>query len=84
MTVHEQIKQEVDLFPNDLAQMALELILFIKAQYPAIDDERLEEDFLWQKVLETKQYRQQHPEEVVTVTAEEWEKLSAELDEDQA
>jgi hypothetical protein len=80
MTVHEQIKHEVDALPAELAREVLDFTLFVKARYTDADEQRIEEEFLWQKVLEAREYRRQHPEDVMTVTAEEWETLSAELE----
>jgi hypothetical protein len=50
-------------------------LLFVKAR-------RAEENFLWQQVKETQSYRRRHPDQVGTVTAEEWDKLSAHLDDE--
>ncbi|MCU0493672.1 MAG: hypothetical protein MUD01_18950 [Chloroflexaceae bacterium] len=71
--VHDMVKQEVDTLPDVLAGEVLDFVFFLKARYA-------EEAFLWTKVEEAQQHRRQHPEEVQTVTAEEWEQLTEHLD----
>jgi hypothetical protein len=51
----------------------LDFVLFVKARHN-------EEAFLWQQVEATDDRRHQHPEEVQTVTAAEWDALTAELE----
>lgn len=72
-TVYDVLKQEIDALSEELAAEVLDFVLFVKAQ-PA------EELFLWQQVEAAQTYRQQHPDEVFTVTAEEWEENSAYLE----
>jgi hypothetical protein len=73
--VHEVLKEEIDSLSEELAAEVLDFILFVKAQ-PA------EELFLWQQVEVAQTYRQQHPDDVFTVTAEEWEEYSAYLEDE--
>ncbi len=73
MTVHEMLQQEIETLPPNLAEEVFDFVLFVKARH-------VEEGFLWQQVQETRAYRQRQKEEVMTVTAEEWDKLTAHLD----
>lgn len=76
-TVHQRLKSEVDLLPDDIASEVFDFLLFVK-------ERRAEEAFLWQQVEATHKYRQQHPEDVMTVTAEEFDKLTAYMDDEPA
>ena len=73
-TVREMIQQEIATLPEPLAEEIFDFVLFIKAR-------RAEEEFLWKQVKETHSYRQQHPEDIMTVTLEEWEAQTRHLDE---
>jgi hypothetical protein len=73
--VRELLKHEVELLADDLAEEVLDFVLFVRAR-------RKEEEFLWQQVEETRAYRQQHSQEVVTVTAEEWERATSQFTDD--
>ena len=75
-TVHEALRQETEHLPEDLAREALDFILFTKVR-------REEEAYLWDQVEEAQAYRQNHPDSVVTVTAEEWEKHTAGMDDEE-
>lgn len=66
-TIQETLKQEIETLPDTLAESVLDFILFIKARHS-------EDMALWKEVEATQAYRQEHPEEVQTVTAAEWEK----------
>jgi hypothetical protein len=68
LTVHEMLQQEILLLPEPLAEEVFDFLLFIKARHA-------EEDFLWQQIEATRAYRQQHLDEVRTVTADEWAAL---------
>ncbi|MBI4704544.1 MAG: hypothetical protein HY744_25860 [Deltaproteobacteria bacterium] len=72
-TVHDLLEREIASLPEALAREALDFILFMKLR-------RAEEEYLWKQVEEAKEHRRQHPEEVRTVTPEEWEDLSAHPD----
>ncbi len=74
-TIHKVLQQEIEALSPALIEEVLDFVLFVKAR-------RAEEIFLWQQVEETQQYRRQHPDEVMTVTTEEWDKLSAHLDDE--
>lgn len=73
-TVHETLREEVDGLPEALAQEALDFVLFVKNRHA-------EDQFLWAQVEQAQRHRAEHPEEVMTVTAEEWEKLTGEGEE---
>ncbi len=75
LTVYELLKREIESLPEALAEEAFDFILFMKAR-------RAEESFLWQQIEETRSYRQQHPEEVMTVTSEEWDTFTSHLEDD--
>jgi hypothetical protein len=75
LTMREMLKQEIDSLPDPLAEEVFDFVLFVKAQHA-------EEAFLWQQVEETQAYRQQHPQEVMTVTPAEWEERSSYLEDE--
>jgi hypothetical protein len=68
-TVHEALREEIAGLPEPLAREALDFILFVK-------DRHAEEQFLWAQVEETRRHRAEHPDEVTTVTADEWDRLT--------
>jgi hypothetical protein len=72
-TVHQMLLDEISSLPESLAEEVFDFVLFAKAR-------RAEEEFLWKQVKETRSYRQQHPEDLMTVTPEEWDTLTAHLD----
>ncbi len=59
------LHQEIVGLPENLATEVLDFVQFLKAR-------RTEETFLWERVEATRAHRQEHPDEVRTVTAEEW------------
>lgn len=59
------LEQEIRVLPDDLTIEVLDFVQFLKAR-------RAEDSFLWQQVVETRAYREQHPEEVWTVSADEF------------
>ena len=71
-TIHQKLKREIETLPDTLAESVFDFVLFIKARHS-------EEVALWQEVEATRAYRLQHPDEVHTVTAEEWEKATVHL-----
>jgi hypothetical protein len=73
--VHEALKREIEHLPESVAREALDFVLFMKARQE-------EETFLWQQVEEAQAHRQRHPDEIVTATAEEWDKATAHFDEE--
>jgi hypothetical protein len=73
LTVRERLRCEVEALPEQMAAEVLDFVLFVKARHN-------EEAFLWQQVEATDDRRHQHPEEVQTVTAAEWDALTAELE----
>jgi hypothetical protein len=74
-TVKERLQDEIAGLPESIAQEALDFVLFVKARHA-------EEKFLWAQVEETQRHREAHPEEVMTVTADEWDRLTS-SDEDE-
>lgn len=74
VSTRELLLQEIRTLPDALSEEVFDFLLFIKARHA-------EESLLWQKVEEAQAYRRQHPEEVVTVTAEEWDQVTAHLGE---
>ncbi len=72
-TARELLQNEIDTLPEALAREVFDFVLFMKARYA-------EETFLWEQVEETQRYRQQHPQDVMTTTPEEWEALTTHLE----
>ncbi len=75
LMTRELLKHEIELMPELLAAEVLDFVLFVKAR-------RAEESYLWQEVEVTRVRRGQHPEEVHTVTAAEWDELTADLEDE--
>ncbi len=73
LMVRERLKYEIEALPEPMAAEVLDFVLFVKARYN-------EEAYLWQQVEATHDRRRQHPEEVLTVTAAEWDALTAGLE----
>lgn len=69
LTLHEMLKREIDLLPEALAEEVFDFILFVREQ-------RAEERFLWRQIRETQAYRQQNPEDVCVVTADQWDEAT--------
>jgi len=72
-TVQELLQSEIEALPEPLAEEVLDFVLFVKGR-------RAEEEFLWQQVRASHEQRRQHPDEVKTITAAEWDALTAHLD----
>jgi len=66
------LKNEVATLPEPIAAEVLDFVLFMKARHA-------EDAFLWQQVEAARARRREHPEEVTTVTAEEWDAVTANL-----
>jgi hypothetical protein len=73
LSLTERLHQELEGLSPSLIEEILDFVLFIKAR-------REEDAFLWQQVEETYTYRQENPNEVMTVSGEEWEALTADLE----
>ena len=73
-TAHEMLQSEIESLPEALVREVLDFVLFMKSRYK-------EDRFLWDRVLETRAYREEHPDEVATVSAEEWDALTPEAEE---
>ncbi len=74
-TVRDILQNEICSLPESLAGEVLDFVLFMKARH-------VEESFLWQQVEETRALRRQHPDDVQTVTPDEWDGLAAQLDDE--
>ena len=72
-TVQRLLQQEIRTLPEELTAEVLDFVQFLKAR-------RVEERFLWQQVEETYACREQHPDEVLTMTAEEFLALTTDAD----
>lgn len=72
-TVRQMLLDEISSLPESLAEEVFDFVLFTKSR-------RAEEEFLWKQARETQDYRRQHPGDVMTVTPEEWDTLTAHLD----
>ncbi len=59
------LQQEIRALPDDLTVEVLDFVQFLKAR-------RAEDRFLWEQVEETRDYRQQHPDEIWTVSADDF------------
>ena len=64
-TVQRLLQQEVKELPESLASEVLDFVQFLKAR-------QAEDKFLWSQVEATRAYRQESPDEVETLSAEEW------------
>jgi hypothetical protein len=73
LMIRERLKYEVEALPEQMAAEVLDFVLFVKAR-------RDEETYLWQQVEAAHDRRLEHPEDVRTVTAAEWEALTAGLE----
>lgn len=74
-TTHELLRNEIETLPEPIAAEVLDFVLFVKARHD-------EEAYLWRQVEVAYERRRQHPDDVLTVTAEEWNTLTAELEDD--
>jgi hemerythrin superfamily protein len=68
-TMRETLKHQLDTWPDELVEYVFDFVQFVA------QDQQAEEVFLWQKVEEAQAYDQQHPEEIKTVTAEDWDSM---------
>lgn len=74
LVARDLLRRAIDDLPDDLAREVLDFVLFVQAR-------RVEEAQLWEEVEATQRYRQEHPEHVQTVSADEWDRLTAHLEE---
>ena len=70
MTVQELIQFEITQLPEKLAREALDFVMYLR-------ERQSEEDFLKEQIEIAQAYRRAHPDEVVTMTADEWETATA-------
>ena len=68
-TMRETLKRQLDTWPDELVEYVFDFVQFV------VKDEQAEEAFLWSKVEEAHAYDQQHPQEIKTVTAEDWDRM---------
>lgn len=73
VSAHRLLQQEIQALPDDLTVEVLDFVQFLKAR-------REEDRFLWQQVEETRAYRQRHPEDVQTVTADQFLAATADVE----
>ncbi len=66
LNTRELLQQEIASLPETLTEEVFDFVLFVKAR-------RAEESFLWEQVEAARAYRRDHPDEVVTASADEWE-----------
>ncbi len=71
----DMLRQQVEALTDEMAEEVLDFVLFMRAR-------RKEDEYLWQQAEETRAFREQHPEEVVISTAEEWDKATAQFDDE--
>ena len=69
-TKRETLKRDLDRWPDELVEDVFDFVQFVTG------DQQAEDVFLWHKIEESRTYDQQHPEEVITMTAEAWDKMS--------
>lgn len=74
-TIQNMLQHEIATLPDDLAASVYDFVLYMKARYT-------EDTFLWNQVEQALAYRQSHPEEVQSLSAEEWLHATAYLDKD--
>jgi len=74
-SVREILQDEITSLPESLAEEVLDFVLFVKSK-------REEDEFLWQQVEEARTHRAQNPDDVKTITAEEWDAFTAQLDDE--
>jgi hypothetical protein len=70
MTVQELIQFEIAQLPETLAREVLDFVMYLR-------ERQSEEDFLKEQIEIAEAYRRAHPDEVFTMTAEEWEAATA-------
>ncbi len=73
LEMREVIRREVEDLPAPLVEEVLDFIMFLKTR-------RAEETYLWRQVEEAHEHRRRNPDDVTTVTPEEWDKVTAHLD----
>ena len=69
----DAIRTEVAGMPATLLRSVYDYVLFLKS-------ERAEEAYLWQKAQESEAYLREHPDEVTTMTAQDFDKLISSID----
>jgi hypothetical protein len=67
--MRETLKRQLDTWPDELVEYVFDFVQFV------VKDEQAEEAFLWEKVEEAHAYDRQHPQEIKTVTAEDWDRM---------
>jgi hypothetical protein len=72
-TLQQLLWNEIEALPEPLAEEVLDFVLFVKGR-------RAEEAFLWSQAQASRAFRREHPDEVETLSAEEWDALTGHLD----
>jgi hypothetical protein len=66
LNVREELQREISSLPEDLVREVLDFLMYVR-------DRQTEEDFLHEQIEAAEAYRREHPEDVIIMTAEEWE-----------
>ena len=70
LTMQERLRREVSTLPEDLSREVFDFLMYVR-------DRQTEEDFLREQIEAAEAYRRNHPEDVMIMTAEEWEAATA-------
>jgi hypothetical protein len=70
LSSREFLQREIAALPEDLLREAFDFIMYLR-------ERQSEENFLKEQVEIALAYRRAHPDEVMTVTADEWEAATA-------
>ena len=73
LTTRELLQREIAGLPEDLLREVFDFLMFVR-------ERRTEEEFLWEQVEAAQTYRQAHPNEVITATADDWEAATTPVD----
>ena len=66
LTMQERLQREVSTLPEDLAREVFDFLVYVR-------DQQTEDDFWREQIEAAEAYRHDHPEDVMIMTAEEWE-----------
>jgi hypothetical protein len=69
MNARELLEREIESLPEPLAAEVFDFVMFVK-------DRHAEEEFLWQQAEAAETYRREHPDKVMTASANEWDAAS--------
>ena len=65
LSTQQLLQKEIETLPGNLMSEVLDFVQFLKEKWT-------EEAFLWEQVEKSNSYRRQHPDEVITMTVDEW------------